>query len=530
MLAEPTRPGSSAAPPPLPDAWARLGLVTGVQRWLPAPVPEATLAVDWALACHGAGLTEQARARFAAASASLLSRDEQFLEGELPEAMRPGLLAATHAAAQLLGSQHPDAEELNDRATELEQTASLPEADRTAREDLLAPLLGTAEPAAVQAEPSPRTEALQEATSAWVDPALVPARILRWDGAETPDLLVETHQGRPRITVALADDADPDDQEVTELVARVLDLTTGAVCGSGVFLPAPSDGHRIYADLDVLTPAADPLMQVYQAGRPHPFLDTIRDQELVRVDRLMLEAWALHRLAIAAQALDDLDREILLPRAADRARLAAAALEDLASAWPQQDASASPLQPGLRVAAGHPTREDLLARAEAIRSYHTQLAIASPNLTDQAKDLVTQPLLAEMELLATGTAPIVATAVIRGAETLLAQAAHLVGAQLAPAIDMPPIRLTVPALLRSGYAPEVSINRRVDIDAEMAEITIKLRRTGRSRALTVTLTGPDGVPRKEKIDSTGYATFENVPITSGDLRIRFEPRPEPPSD
>ncbi|MGW7368705.1 hypothetical protein ACWGI8_36075 [Streptomyces sp. NPDC054841] len=517
------------APPPLPEAWARVGLVAGVRRWLPAAVSEATVGIDQGLACHQAGLDEQAAAEFAAVSASLLYRAERCLNGDLPTAMRPGLLAATRVAAQLLGDEHPAAAELHDLAAELQAAEVVHTAAGAADEDLRGALPGAAPAVDVSAAAAPEAMAI-----AYVDPALVPARILRWDGAEAPELLVETYTNphRLRISAVLTDDTEPDDQEVTELVARVLDPSEGTVCGSGVFLPAEDvhteDGHRIVAELPLHAPPPDPLVvQVYQAGRPHPFLHTIRDPSLIRVDRLMLEAWMRHRLALAARVLGDPACETLLQEAADRARDAAAALGEL-TATP---ADAEPLGPetagaaslaGLRLAAGRPTLADLRARTAAIDAYLTVLVAAPPATAGGVQDPVAQPLLAELELLAAGEAPItVAAAVmIRDIEAWLVQkvdAHRTVDAVM-------DIALTVPALVRAGYAPDVLVNARVNRKARTAEITITLNSAHNPQPLTVTITSPDGTCRSAAVDSLGHARFENVPITSGDLRIRLEPR------
>ncbi|MFC7761098.1 hypothetical protein ACFQY4_26005 [Catellatospora bangladeshensis] len=121
-----------AAPPRLPDAWARFALAQGVRRWLPVPVDEATLAIDDALAIHLLGWREQARTEFATVSASLLDRVDGYLRRELPPGMFPDLRAATRAAAELLGSGHPDAADLAASAHQLDAAGPrLPSGRRT---------------------------------------------------------------------------------------------------------------------------------------------------------------------------------------------------------------------------------------------------------------------------------------------------------------------------------------------------------------------------------------------------------------
>jgi hypothetical protein len=428
-------PAAVPAPPPLAGAWARLGLAAGVQRWMPAPLPEVTLGLDQALAWHEAGLEEQARAEFAAGSAALLYRAEACLDGDLPTAMRPGLRAAASAAAALLGAeQHPDTAALTRLAAELTAAGDLPAAGAGLRDTVLTALLGAATPAVHAGDAgtaAPETMAAERVDPALVparvlgrvDPALVPARILAWTGAETPELLVETHTDphRLRVSAALAPGTEPGDREVTELIARAVDPARGTVCGSGVFVPADDtpagDGHRIIADLLLLGPPPAALrVQVYQAGRPGPFLRTIRDPELIRADRLMLEAWMLHRLAGATRALGDASSgraaRTLLYRAVDSAKGALAALNRLTAAHPagtgppgRESTGEAPLLAGLRLAAGRPGPADLPARGAAIRGYLAALRAALPGEPGTGPDPVTAPLLAELELLATGTAP-----------------------------------------------------------------------------------------------------------------------------
>lgn len=409
------RTAAASAPPPLPEAWARLALAAGVQRWLPAPVPEAALCIDWALACHAVGLAEQARTEFATASASLLQRAEQCLDGDLPPAMRPGLHAATHTAAQLLGNEHPDAAELADRAADLKEAADrqatvIHAAASAVGQDFLTALTGAALAVHAGLTVPDVPEAL---TTAWVDPTLVPARILRWEGAENPELLVESYPDRLLISATLAEDTDPEDKEVTELLARVLDPATGTVCGSGAFTGLEDllgqDGHKIVAEVPLLAPAPElPTVQVYQAGRPHHVLDTIRGPQLIRVDRLLLEAWTLHRLALAAHALGDAAADTLLQEAADRAQWAATALDERIDTPTTDDTGLpglvaddrTPLPAGLRLTAGRPTSADLRARLHAIRRYRTVLVAGLEATGDHLAVQVTQPLLAELELLA----------------------------------------------------------------------------------------------------------------------------------
>ncbi|MFI7643816.1 hypothetical protein [Nonomuraea sp. NPDC049400] len=520
------------APPLLPEPWARLGLVAGVQRWMPAPIPEATVGIDHALASHGAGLAEQASAEFAAGAASLLYRAEQFLNGELPRAMRPDLLAATRTAAQVLADGHPDAAYLHDLAVELEAAVGVNAASRAVGEGRLG--AGPAVHVGVSA-PAAAPDAL---VTACVDPALVPARILRWDGAEAPELLVETYTDplRLRISAVLADDTEPDDQEVTELVARVLDPSEGTVRGSGVFLPAEDipDGHgrRIVADLPLYAGLPErPVVQVYQAGRRHPLLGVIRDPGFVRVDRLMLEAWMLHRLALAAYALNDSASETLMQEAAHRARWAAAALEDLAVAYavdasaPEHATAAEASLAGLWLAAGRPTAPDLQARTAAINAYLTVLDAALTGTPGAAQGQATQPLLAELELLATREVPTAAAVMIRDIEAWLTQAAHREHATLAPEIvEVAPIRLPVPMLISVGYASDVLIKARVDRAENTARISFTLTPAHNAQPLIVVITAPDGAYWSAEVNTVGRATVENVPITSGDLRIRLELR------
>ncbi|GIF81653.1 hypothetical protein Cba03nite_30020 [Catellatospora bangladeshensis] len=402
-----------AAPPRLPDAWARFALAQGVRRWLPVPVDEATLAIDDALAIHLLGWREQARTEFATVSASLLDRVDGYLRRELPPGMFPDLRAATRAAAELLGSGHPDAADLAASAHQLDAAGPPTAVGATDWSVAIDAVSGA--PAGAQGAPAACSAALgvrsadtagtsQLVATMMIDPALVQARILKWSGADVPEVIVATSAGSDLISIsaALGEDTDSADREVSELRLRTLPSHIDEK-HTGVRLRATADGTRVTAELRLN--GRDPhtlQLQIYQVGRER-LHHGVRRPELVHADRLMLEAWALQRLAVAAQAVDPAARgrpwiRDVLQRALTCGLRAAAQLGALA-AEPQSPTGIigpdTPLLAGLRLAAGRPTTSDLRAYQAAALAYCA--VIRATQLDPGPADPACPALLAEIQ-------------------------------------------------------------------------------------------------------------------------------------
>lgn len=391
------------APDDLPAEWARYAVVLGVQRWLPQAIDEGTLNIDLALGALGVGRRNEARARFDSVWPTLLYRAEECLDGMLPAAVRPQVLAATRAAALLLSGTEPAAE-LAERTVELETAQILDEAPP------LDPDLDVSELADEDAwRGMPDEEArrgLRGRTRGRgrrgpdlvgrVDPRLVPARFLRWTGGQGHTILGEVEGGKLIVRVGLATGVDAADVGVRDVVVSLVDDSTGMVLAT-----APctvGDDVTLLAQL----PAARTVgvtAHVHRGDARHPFRFGPTGRRLLLVDRLLLEAWSEARLGRAGRG----------PGAppAGRSRSAAQSafdeldllVVDLAGVQEQAGGDPRPAWlAGLRWRDGTPSAGDVRLRATAVRALLDGLE-GGPVPVD---DSVTGPLIAEREYVVDG--------------------------------------------------------------------------------------------------------------------------------
>lgn len=95
-------PEGSAADATLPEDWARLALVTGVDRWLDVPVDEGLVAADRVLAAREAGLDDEADGWVPVALPSLLRMVTRAVDAPAPDALRRELVRVTAAFGDAL--------------------------------------------------------------------------------------------------------------------------------------------------------------------------------------------------------------------------------------------------------------------------------------------------------------------------------------------------------------------------------------------------------------------------------------------
>lgn len=186
-----------------------------------------------------------------------------------------------------------------------------------------------------------------------VDLAALPPRILRWNGARTPEILVEaTGQFSPGgdIDARVYVTADDSDQAGDNLYVYAADVTGGTVLAITRLTPSadgldPTDGQGLDAQLRFGYPKptgpAQPRIEYgifhTDTGPGRCRIDSI-GVGLAAVDRLMIDAWTTHRDAVTAAALatrfgqeQTPDRvDILLSRARKLAQDAEHKLADLA--------------------------------------------------------------------------------------------------------------------------------------------------------------------------------------------------------
>nr|WP_012477021.1 hypothetical protein [Rhodococcus sp. NS1]ABI79421.1 hypothetical protein PNSL1.093 [Rhodococcus sp. NS1] len=228
-----------------------------------------------------------------------------------------------------------------------------------------------------------------------VDPAAVPARILRWTDAETGEIKVAFSgdlEVGGRIDARLATMAADPDRAEESLYAYAADATAGRILSVTRLEPAPTDptdgeeDQRFEASLQFDFPApTGPAQPQIVYGIFHvdtgPGRCRIDDTgvQLAEIDRLLIDCWTTHRVALAtveSARLSNRPEEpgavsSLLERARTAARLATEKLGILADSESDDEA------------------DELYTRAEAIDAYSAGLS-ASPATAEQG------PLICEM--------------------------------------------------------------------------------------------------------------------------------------
>ena len=358
--------------PVLATAWQRRATVAAVDQCSVRPVSEGALLLDRAEAAVETGNSEAAEQLFALAAPTLMHLGEQCLDGILVGVVASDVARMAGVAAEALSAHGwgPDIQELaRSLADELDATA---DHGIAAINDWVASVgvqthLGEGAPGTLLAT--------------YVDPALVPQRMLAWTGADHPDLMVEIGSDETALVSvyldAAADVRSPDSMRLLAYAAEP-DGTVAAVApmyvvGRALVATLSFAGRDeatlsfgvYHADVDPARLRTDPLAQV-----------------LVEVDRWMLDAFSRHRYArallYASTAGDDHDAQKRQHTQLGIARTAAEnAIELLESYVPS-------------AATDHRAAALLVARRDAIRSYRESLT------ADQHYPDSLRPLLAEV--------------------------------------------------------------------------------------------------------------------------------------
>jgi hypothetical protein len=259
------------------------------------PINTSALMLDRAAADHASGLTQRAATLFDAMVPTLLDLGEECLAGAIVGGAATDITRLVELAAQVLADSEWQPE-LTALAERLENESALSDevvADALASWDEQQPAYAGALAGAFSASGNERMF--------FLDPNVVPARLLAWHGANAPDLRVTWQPGSDRATVsaALAPSADSRSTEARELIAYAADADGDTVVAiapmnvqdRGVTATVVCSGHNIerlrfgiyHAASDVTALRLDP------AG-----------QTLVMVDRFMRDAFSHHRFAMAA--------------------------------------------------------------------------------------------------------------------------------------------------------------------------------------------------------------------------------------
>jgi hypothetical protein len=280
---------------PLRPEWSRVVVVEAVRQRMPYPIEEHALTVDRALAWIGVGDDDTGSELLSYASDWLYETAGRVVAGELSAAVSSELLRAVEAAARLLSR------------------------DKAAR---FADLLITAQERSIPASVGGVNAALQrlvrvpttlgdQALPAWtlltgaVDPVLVPPRVVVWHGAKEPELsgIHTSDADAVTVTANLAAGIHATDHEARELVAWSAPRD-GEFVWSSVRLNPVAHQHAITGELRLHSRSPSELVfGIASSDR----LEDIRADPIgllrTQVDRLLVDAWAVNRLAGAGAVL-----------------------------------------------------------------------------------------------------------------------------------------------------------------------------------------------------------------------------------
>lgn len=360
--------------PLLTEPWTRRATVAAVDRCTVRPIAEGALLLDWAESAYNTGNLGDAERLFAAAAPTLMTLGEQCVDGLLAGGVAADVtrVAAVAAEALVAHGWGPDIRALSQRLSEgLNMPVDNGNASVLLSDWVTAAAvethLGGGVPSAVR--------------PAYVDPEVVPQRLLAWTGADHPDLIVEMDSGESTlVSVLLEASADVRSPEAAHMMAYAAesDGTLVAV--------APMHVERRSLTAVLTPPARDEITLVF--GIYDADIDPMRlrndatGQVLIEVDRWMRDAFTRHRYAQVlsyASSAENLDEA----RARQRTHLGIArtaadnAIELLESEG---------LRPGVDQAAA----ALLMGRRDAIKSYRGTIAAAATTVSSW------RPLLAEI--------------------------------------------------------------------------------------------------------------------------------------
>lgn len=275
----------------LHPGWAVRAQVAAVDRWGTRPLRHGVLRLDTADADHAGGRAADAARILQRSVDTLLDLGEEAAAGDLPPAAATRVAELLRTAAGLLDGRD-GGEEVAAAARALDE--GLAAGDTRLWADLLATALTAGAINLGLSGTSLGTAA--------VDPLAVTPRTLAWGGADTHELLV-THEvtsgtaASVVVTATLAATTDPLSAEARNLVAYAAVAATGELVRAA---PMQVRGRSVTARLDTTGHDPDTLhVGVYSA-----WLDAapprVGATDLVKADRLLLDAWNHQRAALAA--------------------------------------------------------------------------------------------------------------------------------------------------------------------------------------------------------------------------------------
>lgn len=295
LLADTGQDVFAKSAPALTAAWVRRATVAAVAQCTNRPVNESALLLDQASAHHATGRTTLATSLFQMAAPSLLDLGEDCLAGQITGGAATDIARIAGEASQVLSGSGwaPDVAELADQLRADIEPFSDTDAGILAIFDQLE--AATRDLATAHLGGTKTTD-----KEYFIDPAAVPPRLLAWPGGAAEDLRVTNAAGSAQfvVTANLAPSVDERTVELTELIAYAADTSTGELVAVA---PMTVRGRTVTATVTYDGPAANLTFGLYHADTD---ITALRLDELglllVEVDRLMLDAYRDHRLALAA--------------------------------------------------------------------------------------------------------------------------------------------------------------------------------------------------------------------------------------
>lgn len=284
--------------------WVRKALVTAIARWMPRPIHEGALLLDRAAAYYDTGEPDAAQGFVALAAPLLqaLARDAE--DGLLFAAALAELTSVADRAANAVGGLHWG-DEIRGYADRIAASAGMSELDL----DLLLLSLQEQPDADVagilwtDGEPDRDIPAL-------TDPAATVARLLKWVGGIHRDLHVTESRSRGEIVAELraelSEYVDERCYEVGRMTAFVADATTATLLRTAA--TQARDG-MLTAEFHYVPPlSGDVVYGLYDADHGVGALRLGGDAaKLIEIDRIMLDAWSVHRQALVTLARAGVD-------------------------------------------------------------------------------------------------------------------------------------------------------------------------------------------------------------------------------
>jgi hypothetical protein len=281
--------------PILTRPWVRMATVAAVRQCAVLPLNEGALLLDLASATSGVGYAEAAAHVFGLAAPVLMALGEQCLATEIRGGAASQLVEIAQVAdAALAGTAWAD--DVHALAARLrEEVSEIPDVFAFDFAGALVADIWTADGSTPSGVLTPE----------FVDPGLVPARILSWPGAAKHEVFVELHDGYVVVTAALAYRVDERTLEANQLLAFAARRDDGALVATA---PMTVTGGTVSAALPVDGDADGLAFGIFHADSD---LDDLRvdrvGRMMVEVDREMADAFVYQRAAVTALHRTSLD-------------------------------------------------------------------------------------------------------------------------------------------------------------------------------------------------------------------------------